>query len=55
MIKITKLTAANTSRSLRTTVPSSVVKALDLSADSYLSWNVVQKEGVSYIQVERVR
>ena len=55
MIKITKLTAANTSRSLRTTVPSSVVKALDLTSNSYLSWNVVKKEGETYIQVERVR
>ena len=54
MIKITKLTAANTSRSLRTTVPSNVVRELDLTANSYLSWLVVEKDGKKHIRVETV-
>ena len=54
MISITKLTAASVGNSLRSTVPSHIVRELGLSTDSYLKWNIVREGGRTYIRVEQV-
>lgn len=58
MVEITKLTPANTSgaatRSLRTTVPSRVVKDLGLTRDSHIKWDTVQEDGRVFVRVEPV-
>ena len=54
MTSITKLTAASVGNSLRSTVPSRVVRELGLSTDSYLKWDIVREEGHTYVRVEPV-
>ena len=54
MISITKLTAASVGNSLRSTVPSHIVRELGLSTDSYLKWNIVREGGRTYVRVEQV-
>lgn len=49
----TKLVTANTSKSLRTTVPSEVIKALDLKEGCQVVWEIVPdgkkfKVGISF-------
>lgn len=59
MVEITKLTPANTTgaatHSLRTTVPSRIVKDLELTRDSHLKWNTIQEGGRVFVRVEAVR
>ena len=55
MTSITKLTAASVGNSLRSTVPSHVVKELNLSTDSYLKWDIMCEGGRTYVRVEPVR
>ena len=40
MAETTKLQAANIAKSLRATVPMSIVKQLDLNEGDYLEWNM---------------
>ena len=54
MTSITKLTAASVGNSLRSTVPSRVVRELGLSTDSYLKWDIVREGGRTYVRVEPV-
>ena len=54
MAEITKLTAANTTRSLRTTVPTRIVQALNLNANSYLKWSATTQDGKTVINVEPI-
>lgn len=54
MAEITKLTAANTTRSLRTTVPTRIVQALNLNANSYLKWSATTQDGKIVINVEPI-
>ena len=59
MVEITKLTPANTSgaatHSLRTTVPSRVVKGLGLTRDSHLKWDTIKENGRVFVRVEPVQ
>ena len=54
MAEITKLTAANTTRSLRTTVPTRIVQSLNLNANSYLKWSEITQDGKTVINVEPI-
>ena len=40
MVETTKLTPANTTKSLRTTVPMPILKQLDLTENDYLDWSL---------------
>jgi hypothetical protein len=55
--QITSLTKANkNSESLRTTVPSSVIKQLDLKEGDKLRWQfVTNKKGSLFVQLEPVK
>jgi hypothetical protein len=55
--QITSLTKANkTSESLRTTVPSSVIKQFDLKEGDKLRWQfVTNKKGNLFVQLEPVK
>jgi len=55
--QITSLTKANkTSESLRTTVPSSVIKQFDLKVGDKLRWRFeTDKTGAIFIKIEPVR
>lgn len=54
-MEITKLTRANTAKSLRTTVPTKIVEMLKLNPDSYIKWAAVEEDGVVVVKVEPVR
>ena len=40
MVETTKLTPANTAKSLRTTVPMPILKQLELTESDYLDWDM---------------
>ena len=40
MVELTKLVSANVAKSLRATIPMSIVKQLDLKKGDYLAWNL---------------
>ena len=46
MIETTKVTHANTAKSLRTTIPMSVVKMLELTEESKLIWDIDVTNGI---------
>ena len=47
MIETTKVTPANTARSLRTTIPISIVKMFDLDENSHIEWHIDIKNKVT--------
>lgn len=53
--EITKLTPANTTNSLRTTVPHSIVRDLGLNRHSHLKWVTVRDGDAVSVKVEPVR
>ncbi|MBI1657442.1 MAG: hypothetical protein IS632_01525 [Thaumarchaeota archaeon] len=55
MAEITKLTPANTTNSLRTTVPHSIVRDLGLNRHSHLKWVTVRDGDAVSVKVEPVR
>lgn len=55
MTDITKLTPANTVNSLRTTVPSRIVRDLGLTRDSHLKWDVMRNGDEVSVRVMPVR
>ena len=46
MIEKTKVSPANTAKSLRTTIPMSVVKMFELTKDSRLIWDIDVNNGI---------
>ena len=49
----TKLTPANTAKSLRTTVPMSIVKQLKLTEGDYLSWELDKEDGEWIVTIRK--
>lgn len=55
MVEITKTVLANSTNSLRTTIPRRVVRDLGLTRDSHLKWITVQDGDDISVKVEPVR
>ena len=49
-----KVAKANTTNSLRTTIPSDIVKEIDLSVGDLLIWSVDQQKGKKIISIKKV-
>lgn len=49
-----KVAKANTTNSLRTTIPSDIVKEIDLSVGDLLIWSVDQQKGKKIITIKKV-
>lgn len=49
-----KIARANTTNSLRTTIPNEVVKEVDLKAGDLLIWSVDQQKGKKSITIKKV-
>lgn len=54
MAKTTKLTLANAIKSLRTTVPMTIIKQFNLNEDSILKWSAVAKNNVLVIHIKPI-
>jgi bifunctional DNA-binding transcriptional regulator/antitoxin component of YhaV-PrlF toxin-antitoxin module len=55
MLLITsKVAKANTTNSLRTTIPSEMVKEVDLKVGDLLIWSVDQQKGKKIITIKKV-
>lgn len=55
MLLITsKVAKANTTNSLRTTIPSEIVKEVDLNLGDLLIWSVDQQKGKKIITIKKV-
>ncbi len=52
-METTKLTPANTAKSLRTTVPMSIVRQLDLKEGSYLDWELDKTDGEWIVTIRK--
>lgn len=51
---VTKVIQANSSNSLRTTVPRAIAERLGLEAGSALSWNVIPRDGGPVVEVSPI-
>ena len=49
-----KVQKANTSNSIRTTLPNEIVKELDIGIGDLLIWNVVEQKGRKIITIKKV-
>ncbi len=52
MVESTKLVSANIAKSLRSTIPMSIVKQLNLEEGDFLEWNM-DKDGSDWIVIVR--
>ena len=55
MVESTKLQAANIAKSLRATVPMSIVRQLELNEGDYLDWKMDKKGNEWFIIVKKQR
>jgi bifunctional DNA-binding transcriptional regulator/antitoxin component of YhaV-PrlF toxin-antitoxin module len=49
-----KVTKANTTNSVRTTIPSEIVKEIDLRVGDLLIWSIDQQKGKKTISIKKV-
>ena len=49
-----KVQKANTSNSVRTTLPNEIVKELDIGIGDLLIWNVIEQKGKKTITIKKV-
>jgi bifunctional DNA-binding transcriptional regulator/antitoxin component of YhaV-PrlF toxin-antitoxin module len=55
MLMITsKVAKANTTNSLRTTIPSDIVKEIDLNVGDLLIWSIDQQKGKKIVIIKKV-
>jgi bifunctional DNA-binding transcriptional regulator/antitoxin component of YhaV-PrlF toxin-antitoxin module len=55
MLLITsKIAKANTTNSLRTTIPSDIAKEIDLNVGDLLIWSIDQQKGKKVITIKKV-
>ena len=54
MMITSKVAKANTTNSLRTTIPSEIAKEVDLNVGDLLIWSVDQQKGKKVITIKKV-
>jgi bifunctional DNA-binding transcriptional regulator/antitoxin component of YhaV-PrlF toxin-antitoxin module len=54
MLITSKVAKANTTKSLRTTIPSDIAKEVDLKIGDLLIWSVDQQKGKKLITIKKV-